>query len=331
MKRLMNFVAAMAIAAGLAAPAAAADKKEIVVAEPLHSLGYLPLYVAIRKGYFDEEGLSVKILTVESGSGHTNAVLTKQAFAFIGGPEHNAFAKAKGAELRAVVNVVNRGNVYLVAKPGAIPQGADLKTMLNGKTIATGYFGGTPNSITRYLVGKAGLDTKKDVTLSELATAGIMAALKTGSAQIGVLSEPMLTQGIRQGLWAEPVYNVPVELGPYAYSTLNIRQESIVNEPEVVKGFVRAVSRGLKSTYDNPAEAAEIARKEFPTMALEDLKSTLDRSFKDEIWSKDGTIAQEAWTTGKSVVMEAGILKQDVPYSDIIDMRFLETVKASLN
>jgi NitT/TauT family transport system substrate-binding protein len=272
MKRLMKFLAGMAIAAGLAAPAAAADKKEIVVAEPLHSLGYLPLYVAIRKGYFDEEGLSVKILTVESGSGHTNAVLTKQAFAFIGGPEHNAFAKAKGAELRAVVNVVNRGNVYLVAKPGAIPQGADLKTMLSGKTIATGYFGGTPNSITRYLVGKAGLDAKKDVTLSELATAGIMAALKTGVAQIGVLSEPMLTQGVRQGLWAEPVYNVPVELGPYAYSTLNIRQESIINEPEVVKGFVRAVSRGLKSTYDNPTEAAEIARKEFPTMALEDLK-----------------------------------------------------------
>jgi NitT/TauT family transport system substrate-binding protein len=331
MKRLMKIVAGMAIAAGLAAPAAAADKKEIVVAEPLHSLGYLPLYVAIRKGYFDEEGLSVKILTVESGSGHTNAVLTKQAFAFIGGPEHNAFAKAKGAELRAVVNVVNRGNVYLVAKPGAIPQGADLKTMLSGKTIATGYFGGTPNSITRYLVGKAGLDAKKDVTLSELATAGIMALLKTGAAQIGVLSEPMLTQGVRQGLWAEPVYNVPVELGPYAYSTLNIRQESIINEPEVVKDFVRAVSRGLKSTYDNPTEAAEIARKEFPTMALEDLKSTLDRSFKDEIWSKDGTIAQEAWATGKSVVMEAGILKQDVPYGDIIDMRFLETVKASLN
>jgi hypothetical protein len=27
-------------------------------------------------------------------------------------PEHDAYAKAKGAELRAVVNCVDRGNVY---------------------------------------------------------------------------------------------------------------------------------------------------------------------------------------------------------------------------
>src|SRR3954471_1226650 len=146
----------------LAAPPfiARAATKELLVAEPVHSTGYLPMYIAMANNYFAESDITVKIVTIETGSGHTNAVLTKQAFAFIGGPEHNAFAKAKGAELRAVVNVVNRGHVYLVAKPGAIPQGADLKTMLSGKTIATGYFGGTPNSITRYLVGKAGLDAK---------------------------------------------------------------------------------------------------------------------------------------------------------------------------
>ena len=71
--------------------------RELVVAEPVHLLGYLPMYVASANGYFKEEGLAVKVLTVESGAGHTNAVLTKQAFAFIGGPEHNAYAKAKGA------------------------------------------------------------------------------------------------------------------------------------------------------------------------------------------------------------------------------------------
>jgi NitT/TauT family transport system substrate-binding protein len=77
--------------------------KELVIAEPLHGIGYLPMYVSAANGYFAQEKIAIKILTIESGSGHTNAVLTKQAFAFIGGPEHNAFAKAKGAELRAVV------------------------------------------------------------------------------------------------------------------------------------------------------------------------------------------------------------------------------------
>src|SRR5215470_14912117 len=89
---------------------ARAAAKEILVAEPVHSTGYLPLYIAIAKGFFDDA--TVSIVTIENGGGHTNAVLSGQAFAFIGGPEHNAFAKAKGAELRAVCHCVDRGNVY---------------------------------------------------------------------------------------------------------------------------------------------------------------------------------------------------------------------------
>ena len=79
-----------------------AAAKEVLVAEPVHGTGYLPLYIAMAKGFFDD--VTVNIVTIETGGGHTNAVLSGQAFAFIGGPEHNAFAKAKGAELRAVVH-----------------------------------------------------------------------------------------------------------------------------------------------------------------------------------------------------------------------------------
>ena len=74
------------------AAAQAQERKTLIVAEPVHGTGYLPLYVAITKGYFADAGIDVKIMTVESGSCHTNAVLSGQAFAFIGGPEHNAFA-----------------------------------------------------------------------------------------------------------------------------------------------------------------------------------------------------------------------------------------------
>ena len=104
----------------------------------------------------------------------------------------------------------------------------------------------------------------------------------------------------------------------------------IDKEPKLVEAFVRAMIKGLKFTYTQPDEAAAIARKEFPTMSLEDLKATLDRSFADSMWSRDGMISPESWVTGKSVVMEAGILKSDVPYEAIIDMRFVKTVNAAL-
>ena len=107
----------------------------------------------------------MKIVTIETGAGHTNAVLSGQAFAFIGGPEHNAFAKAKGAELRAVVHCVDRGNVYICAAKGHDPKDANWPAYFKGKKIAVGQYGGTPNSITRYLLVKWKLDAKRDVTL----------------------------------------------------------------------------------------------------------------------------------------------------------------------
>ena len=139
---------ALGLAGSVALPGLALAQSgmtELIVAEPVHSTGYLPLYVAMAQGFFAQEKINLKILTVESGSGHTNAVLTKQAFAFIGGPEHNAFAKLKGAELRSVVNVVNRGNVYLVARKGVGPKDKNYAAYMKGKRIATNFYGGTPN------------------------------------------------------------------------------------------------------------------------------------------------------------------------------------------
>ena len=325
-----RWIPALLLAAfALAGPARAAPQT-LIVAEPLHGIGYLPLYVAMRKGFFADEGLEVKVTTIDSGSGHTNAVLSGQAFGFIGGPEHDAFAKAKGGELRSVVNIVDRGNVYLMAGKKAMPApGQSVADFLKGKRIATLFYGGTPNSIIRYLLAKWHLDAKKDVTLLEVSNPAIYAATKTGQADVGVLTEPFLAQGVKEGLWTDPVYNVPKELGPYAYSTINVRLETIEKDPKTVEGFVRAVIKGLRLTYDKPDEALAVARQEFPTMDAGELKASIDRSFKDEIWSRDGMVSRAAWDVGKAVVLEAGILKQDVPYDDIIDMQFVTRLKAA--
>ncbi len=88
--------------------------------------------------------------------------------------------------------------------------------------------------------------------------------------------------------------------------------------------------KSLKFVHENHDEAAEISKKQFPTMAIEDLKATLDRTFADELWSKDGVVSRPAWDTAKSVVMGAGILKTDVGYDEIIDMSFVHKIQATL-
>jgi len=307
---------------------ARAESKEVLIAEPVHGTGYLPLYIGMAKNLFED--VTVKIVTIETGAGHANAVLSGQAFAFIGGPEHCAFAKVKGAELRAVVNCVDRGNVYYCAGKGQEPTNSDWTSFFKGKTIATSGYGGTPNSITRYLLKQWKLDATRDVTLIETANSAVLPIVRNKQAQIGCSTEPFITQGVRSGAWGEPIINIPQMMGPYAYSTFNIRLDSIQKTPELVRGFVRGMMKSLKFVDANHDEAAELAKKQFPTMALDDLKATLGRSFADNMWSKDGTISRAAWDTAKSVVMSAGILKTDVKYDEIIDMSFVDTFKTSL-
>jgi len=307
---------------------ARADTKEVLIAEPVHGTGYLPLYIGIAKNLFDD--VAVKIVTIETGAGHTNAVLSGAAFAFIGGPEHDAYAKAKGAELRAVVNCVDRGNVYYCAAKGQEPTGTDWPSYFKGKTIATSGFGGTPNSITRFLLKKWNLDATSDVTLVETANSAILPAVRGKQAVIGCSTEPFITQGVRTGVWSEPFINIPKDMGPYAYSTFNVRLDTIQKDPGLVRGFVRGMMKSLKFVHDNHDEAAEIAKTQFPTMALDDLKATLDRSFADNLWSKDGMVSREAWTTAHAVVRSADVLKTDVKYDEIIDMSFVNSLKATL-
>ena len=326
-RHFLHSTAAAGVA--LAAPAIArADTKEVLIAEPVHGTGYLPLYIGIAKNLFED--VTVKIVTIETGAGHTNAVLSGQAFAFIGGPEHCAYAKAKGAELRAVVNCVDRGNVYFCAAKGQEPKDTDWASYFKGKTIATSGYGGTPNSITRYLLKKWKLDATKDVTLVETANSAILPVVRNKQAQIGCSTEPFVTQGIRAGVWGEPFINIPKMMGPYAYSTFNVRLDSIQKTPELVRGFVRGMMKSLKFVDQNHDEAAAIAKKQFPTMPLDDLKATLDRSFADDMWSKDGSISRASWDTAKAVVMGAGLLKVDVKYDEIIDMSFVDSLKATL-
>ena len=85
--------------------------------------------------------------------------------------------------------------------------------------------------------------------------------------------------------------------------------------------------RGLVYVDTHRDEMLTFAKAEFPTASDEDLKASLDRSFADGLYSTDGFIPQESWTTGETIVLEAGILKEHVSYDQVIDMRFVNDVQ----
>jgi NitT/TauT family transport system substrate-binding protein len=305
--------------------------RKLSVTEPTHGAGYLPLYVAQRRGYFAEEGLEVESITMTGGP-DVNAVLSGQAWGHIGAPERVANALLKGGDIRVVGTIANRGLTYLVARPGV--EDTDMTEKLRGKRIATGTFGGTPNAVTRYVLRQAGLDPQRDVTLLELESSAIPASVDRGQADIAAVNEPMIRQGIAKGMWGEPFYGAPQGIGPYLYTSLSVSGQALRAEPDVAVAMLRGLIRGFRALNDGGVEGTlPIAQAEFPTMDAEDLRATLVRSFNDQLWQFDGPLATPSDPSFEAMVdvgLLSGTFKDRIAFRDVVDTTFVERAHATL-
>jgi NitT/TauT family transport system substrate-binding protein len=306
----------------------AAELRKFVVTEPGHFVDSLPFYAGIKKGFFREAGLDIQLITTEGGGKHIAAVLSGNADAYIGGPEHIAFVKAKGgAPMRAIVSMSNRANAFVVAKTGVVIDPAkSFAANIKGKRIALGTRGGTDYSILLYLLNRDGLDPRADVQLIEIAaTAGMMAAVKTGQADLAVVSEPAISQGVKEGIWQEPFASMPKELGLFAWTTINLPLKLIQSDPALAKALVSAMLKSLDYVATDEAGMRDIAKQEFPTLPANDLEAILARTVANGMWQRDGAMPKEAWDKLESIVTIAGMLKEKVPYADVFDPEFLPT------
>ncbi|WP_029548281.1 MULTISPECIES: ABC transporter substrate-binding protein [Sporolactobacillus] len=331
MKRLKWAVSLLLLAAlvlsGCASQGSKQKTKNLVIAEPVHLIAYLPLYVAIDKGYFKEEGLNVKAVTATGGA-HVTSVVSGDAWGVIGGPESNQIANYKSKDpITSVVNVVNRANVYLMANKKLKLHGnsdEDLANFMKGKTIAAGRYGGSPNLLTRYLLMKVGLNPNKDVKLDEPAdAAAVVSLVSQGKADMANGGEPQINEGIKKGAWNEPFFGFP-SLGDYAYSVVSVKASTIKKDPETVQKFVNAMLKGLKVVNEDKEEAYKVLKKEFPTTPDASLKAAMDRAYKDNLWSKDGYITKASVAKPMDVVKKTGIYTHGYQYNKLVDMKFVK-------
>jgi NitT/TauT family transport system substrate-binding protein len=319
--RLTISTAAMLVTLPLAA---LAQNKEITITEPAHSIDSMPFYVAIEEGFFEQNGLDVTLFTAEGGGQHIAAVLAGSADGFIGGPEHNAFALLRGRDTRAVMSLSSRANAYIVAQPDlGITADTPLREILEGRTIAVGAQGGTHNSLLRAMLAREGLNASTDVTLLEINnSAGTMAAMSADQADLAVTLEPLITQGLNEGIWTDAVVSFPDYFGPFEYTTLNVPLTLIESDPDTVQSMVTALKEALTFCFENPERVEELAKAEFPTMPEADLNAMLSRTLADNLWQPDGKTAEQGWQQVEAIVRDAGLLTRSVAYDEIFDTQF---------
>lgn len=325
--------AAVALLPGCGAAGSAdaqAQTRKLVIAEPVHLIGYLPLYVAQHEGYFAEQGLDVEVIQATGGA-HVTAVISGDAWGVIGGVDSNALGSKNSSDpVVGVCNVVNRANVYLVAKEGLAPSGNsddDLREFLRGKRIVAGRHGGSPNLLTRYLLIKLGLDPDRDVQLLEPADAAtVVAMLQQDAGDIGNGGEPQISEGISAGVWGEPFYKFP-DLGDFSYSVIGVKRSTIEKDPETVQKFTNAMLKALKAVQEDRALAERVLKIEFPTLSDEALKASLDRAYTDNLWSPDGVISRQAVDTDMDVLIQSKVYEGAYNYHELVDMQFVEAAQ----
>jgi NitT/TauT family transport system substrate-binding protein len=306
--------------------------KKIIIAEPVHLIGYLPLYMAIDTGLFAKRGLEVSTLTATGGA-HVSALVSGQVWGNIGGPESDAMANGNGNgsanPLVSICNVVNRANNYVIAKKGTAPKSlsnADVAAFMKGKKIGLNRFGGTPDVLGRWYIEKVGL-TMNDITpVNNADSAAINVMMKQGIIDIAIVAEPQITVGKEQGIWDEPFFGFP-SLGDYTYSVISVKKATTKDDAATTQAFVDAMIDALKmATVRANLDAG--AKKAFPTASDTAIRGALDRSIADNLWSKDGFMSEKGYLLDMSVVAKSGEFTKTIGYNDVIDNSFVKKHKA---
>jgi NitT/TauT family transport system substrate-binding protein len=228
---------------------AAAEESELTLVRVGHVpvTIYAPLFVAVEKGYFAEEGLALELLPVEGGTENVVQVAAGNfdvAGGGIGAGMLNAVARGIEFEIAAPLHTERPPltSPFVVSK--ARFDSGELTTMsdMQGKKVSTNAKG----AATEYWLWKAlqqgGLDFP-DVEVLGVGFREVAPALENGALDGAILGEPLATLAEDQGLIARLSEDFIEGFTP---TVIYFNKEWSTNNPELAKGFIKAFLRGAR-------------------------------------------------------------------------------------
>ena len=298
--------------------------KKIRLNEVTRSVFYAPQYVAIAKGFMEEEGLEIEITTGQGADKVMTAVLAGQSDIGFAGPEASIYVYNEGKEdyCEVFAQLTQKDGSFLVAREKTDNfSWQDLK----GKTIIPGRKGGVPYMTFEYVLKKNGLNPQTDLVLDDSIKFDLMAgAFSGGTADYVTLFEPTatMTQDAGKGYI---VASVGEASGEIPYTAYFAKKSYISNNSDIIKKFTNAIYKGQQLVKTHTMkEVSEAIKDFFPDTDVELLANVL-QSYKDiDAWKDTPVMKEESYNLLQTVMEEAGELKQKAPFNKVINNSYAE-------
>jgi NitT/TauT family transport system substrate-binding protein len=266
-------------------------------------LVYLPTTLAQQLGFYETEGVRVKLESFPGGAKSLQALLGGSADVVSGFYDHTLQMAAEGRRLKAFALMLHYPGMALVVAPqksGAIRRIEDLKGAAVGVTAP----GSSTHMLINYLLVKHGL-TPGDISAIGIGGgAGAAAAVEHGKVDAAIVTDPVLTQLLkrnpnlqiladaRQASGVKEIFGTATYPASVLYSTA----EWIARNPDAAGRLARAIRKTLEwMQQHSPEQIAEkmpsAYRGEDAAIYVEALRNSMPMFSPDGIMSEEGAEA----------------------------------------
>ena len=300
------------------------ELKTINVSEVTRSVFYSPQYVAIKNGFFEKNGLEIELITGQGADAVMTSVLSNQVEIGFAGPEASIYVYNEGKEDHTEVfaQLTKRDGSFLVSRENTDNfSWQDLK----GKTVIPGRKGGVPYMTLEYVLKKNGINPQTDLILDDSIKFDLMAgAFAAGNADYVTLFEPTASMSELQGA-GYVVASVGEESGEIPYTAYFAKQSYIKENEDIIQGFTNAIYEGEVWVKNHTSrEIAEVVQEFFPDTDLDMLEAAIQSYKNIDAWNETPILKEESFNRLQDVMIEAGELKEKVPYKEIVNNTYAE-------
>ena len=238
----------------------------ITVGYPQLSGGSMPLWVIAKNKLDQRYGVDVKPIYIAGGAILTHSLIAGDVdIALTGGAVVGAILG--GADLTYLGIGLSTYAFTVYAKPDA----KDIND-LRGKVFGVITKGASSDHAAIALFKRYGIRYGQDVKILYFARQGdLLASLQKGIVSAGVFSSPTTVMAKRLGF--KKLVDIASFKYPYPHNAIATRKSLIRQNPELIKGFLKAYLASIKIIHEQP----EVAKK-----ALPDFLGTKDPEMIDD-------------------------------------------------